>query len=349
MSSAELQPGIAAIGAANPVLFERMSRLRENPYFRLFSVDILASCEYIPQELFECYSETCEIYPVDEDEVPDKIKVTDAGESDFELDGWGRWDMPSEDYYDIAAFPEGYTGYDGREVWQYVHNKICFQGFGYDDDHWKSDFNKAVSGLHTMISAQVTRGIQERVDNGESFTDDEVWRDPTAEFQRRISPQGENPQALENLYFSFMLLLKAAAKAKDLLIRDCQSGKIDGEACSELQSILDDPILNDASVAAASSKLQGHALKDAESTATLWQARMRSRDMIRIMNCVQCNKCRLHGKISTMGLSTAFQILVGENGQGGDMSKLHRVELATLMATVHKFSTAIEFCKQKQQ
>ena len=68
-SNEELQPGIAAIDAANPVLYDKLSRLRDNPYFRLYSVDILASCEYMPQELFECYSETCEIYPVDEDEV----------------------------------------------------------------------------------------------------------------------------------------------------------------------------------------------------------------------------------------------------------------------------------------
>ena len=65
----ELQPGISAIDYANPALYNNLSRLRDDAYFRLFSVDILASCEYIPQELFECYSETCEIYPVDEDEV----------------------------------------------------------------------------------------------------------------------------------------------------------------------------------------------------------------------------------------------------------------------------------------
>ena len=65
----DLQPGIDAIDTANPALFEKLSELREDSYFRLYSVDILASCEYMPQELFECYSETCEIYPVDEDEV----------------------------------------------------------------------------------------------------------------------------------------------------------------------------------------------------------------------------------------------------------------------------------------
>jgi hypothetical protein len=68
-SNEELLPGIAAIDAANDNLFEKLDALRDKPYFRLYSVDILASCEYIPQELFECYSQSCEIYPVDEEEV----------------------------------------------------------------------------------------------------------------------------------------------------------------------------------------------------------------------------------------------------------------------------------------
>ena len=69
IANEELQPAIAAIDAANPVLFEKLTQLRGIPYFRLFSVDILGSCEYMPQELFECYSETCEIYPVGDEEV----------------------------------------------------------------------------------------------------------------------------------------------------------------------------------------------------------------------------------------------------------------------------------------
>jgi Endoplasmic Reticulum Oxidoreductin 1 (ERO1) len=280
-------------------------------------------------------------------QVPAPIKAVDASEHGFELDGWARWDMPTEDYYDIAVFPEGYTGYDGREVWQFIHNKICFEGYQYDDDHWKADFNKAVSGLHSMISAQVNRGIQERVENGEAFTDDEVWRDPNAEFQRRLSPQGETPLALENLYFAYMLLLKAASKAKSHLLYDVQSGKISADAGYALQSILDDPLLNDESVGVAFKKLHHHAVMDTDSKAALWEARMRARELGRIMNCVQCNKCRLHGKVSIMGLSTALQILVGEDGEGGDINSLHRVELATLMATLHKFSTAVDFCQKK--
>ena len=68
-TNAELVPGIDAIDNANEDIRAQLNTLRQKPYFRLYSVDILASCEYMPQELFECYSETCEIYPIDDDEV----------------------------------------------------------------------------------------------------------------------------------------------------------------------------------------------------------------------------------------------------------------------------------------
>jgi hypothetical protein len=68
-TNTELLPGIDAIMEQNEELWEMLDELRDKPYFRLYSIDMLASCEYMPQELFECYSETCEIYPVDEEEV----------------------------------------------------------------------------------------------------------------------------------------------------------------------------------------------------------------------------------------------------------------------------------------
>lgn len=68
-SNEDLKPGIAAINASNEQMIAQLNQLRNTQDFRLYSVDILASCEYMPQELFECYSETCEVYPVDEDEV----------------------------------------------------------------------------------------------------------------------------------------------------------------------------------------------------------------------------------------------------------------------------------------
>ncbi|VEU42622.1 unnamed protein product [Pseudo-nitzschia multistriata] len=253
--------------------------------------------------------------------------------------------MPSNDYYDLEEFPEGYTGYDGSEVWQFIHDKIGFTGYDYDDNHWKADFNKAVSGIHSLVSAQVTKGIQDKIDAGEEFTDDEVWRDPKVEFDRRLGRGGEQPMAMENLYFAYMLFLSAAAKAKDKLLADCDNGSIDSESSAILKGFLELPILCDPAVEVAAKKLHDHAM---DSQNTLWEARMRTRDLLRIMNCVQCNKCRLHGKVAMLGLSTALQIHLGRTGEGGDPNRIHRVELAALLCTIQKFSKAVEFCKESR-
>ena len=276
--------------------------------------------------------------------VPENVKRTDYAESEFELDGWGRWDMPSNDYYDIDEFPEGYTGYDGSMIWEFIHNRICFSDYGYDDNHWKADFNKAVSGLHSVVSVQVVRGIEEKFSSGEPFKDDEVWRDPSVEFQRRLSASGETPLALENLYFAYMLFLSAATKAKDRLLADCNSYEMDDKAGLALRAFLESPILKDPSIEIPATKLCDHAT---QSTSNLWEARTRTQELLRIMNCVQCNKCRLHGKLAMMGLSTALQIHLGRSGEGADVSRITRVELAALMSTLFKFSKAVEFSKHK--
>ena len=253
--------------------------------------------------------------------------------------------MPTEDYYDIQEFAEGYTGYDGSEVWNFIHNRICFSP---NEGGWKADFNKAVSGLHAMISAQIIRAMRERIEAGEEFTADEKWRDPVAEFNRRLSPQGETPLAIENMYFLSMLLLRAVALSKDRILDDQRAGCMDDLSNQAIEGLFEAPLLSDANaahVSVATQQLSDHATQD---QASLWQARMRTRELLRIMNCVQCNKCRLHGKIAVMGVSTALQILVGENGQGKDPRQVQRVEIATLLTALDKCSRGIDLCLQMQ-
>lgn len=294
---------------------------------------------------------------MDDEDVPSDIKNADFTEHEFTLDGWARWDMPSDDYYDTALFPEDYTGYDGSDVWKFIHDRIGFHSGPmatdeYDADDWKADFNKAVSGLHAMISAQVIRGMQDKImDNGGSSIDpnEYTWTDPNVEYQRRLGANGETPEAVENLYFTMMLVLSGVRAARERLLMDCNAGKVgDEQSCEVLRSILSHPLLDDPSIEAASHRLREHASKDSNN---LWEARMRTRDLMRIMNCVQCNKCRFHGKISTLGLSTALQLTIGNRGSGGDVdvAKIHRVELAALVTAMGKFSSGIDLCLNMQQ
>mmetsp|Transcript_23859 Transcript_23859/g.35469 ORF Transcript_23859/g.35469 Transcript_23859/m.35469 type:complete len:552 (+) Transcript_23859:258-1913(+) len=383
-ASSDIQPGIDIIQKHNPSLHSSLTNLRNIPYFRYYSCDMLASCEYMPQELFECYSQTCEIYPVDEfdpdtDEeiVPPTIRYLDVSEFEFDIDGWARWDMPSDDYYDIVEFGEEFTNYDGAEVWKFIHSKIAFE---MEDDEvleksWKKDFNTIVSGMHSMISAHIVEGIQEKIDENDGDTSffDEYdggckWTDPKEEYVRRLSVNGETPDAIQNMYCTFMLLLSAVQSSREYIMDasinfGCDENDIECDASvrAALEDVLSSPLLqnmNDdsniySSINVASSNLHDHAVRDEQSKHNLWEARMRSRELLRIMNCVQCNKCRLHGKIAAMGISTALQLLLGKSGMGienqKEFQKIHRVELAALVTTLAKFSNAIEFCMQMEK
>jgi hypothetical protein len=49
----------------------------------------------------------------------------DTKEHHFELDGWARFELPKEDYYVLEQFPEGFTAYDGSEIWNFTQTRIA--------------------------------------------------------------------------------------------------------------------------------------------------------------------------------------------------------------------------------
>ena len=309
------------------------------PALNLYSVDLLASCEYLPLELEECSSSTCEIYPLDldiEDEYP-TIYKQDAAEFGFRLDGWARMDMPTDDYYSITEYTESFTGYEGKEIWGMIHEKIQFQDKFQGDDAWRYDFNKIVSGLHTSINAHILQDMDSKRSAGDPTVAD---LDLDAEFTRRLGVDSELPY-ISNLYFTYMILLTALKQATPRLLADCENGLI---LAPGLPKILKHEILDLENNKVSADILVRHAQSDVRA---LWKARMRIRELMRAMNCVQCSKCRLHGKIATLGISTAMQILLGNEACGGDPMALKRVELASLIATISKFANAVEYVERK--
>lgn len=122
-----LLEGAKAVRAHNAQALPLLQDLRARTFFRLYSVDLLASCSYMPSEEVPCELGACEVDPAEE--VPEELEERDLAEADFELDSWARWDQPSDftEYFDLEASREAYTGYDGSDVWQFIHSKICFQ------------------------------------------------------------------------------------------------------------------------------------------------------------------------------------------------------------------------------
>ena len=137
----------------------------------------------------------------------------------------------------------------------------------------------------------------------------DAMRTVTAEGEcvARLSNEAGLPFAVENLYFGYMLMLCAVKEAAERLRATDYGVDVNGNADgghgsgadSDVRALLDEvlasPLVLDEGVQVAQQNLQRHAVE--AGGALLWQARIRSRDLMRIMDCVQCNVCRLHGKV----------------------------------------------------
>ena len=90
-------------------------------------------------------------------------------------------------------------------------------------------------------------------------------------------------------------------------------GEADEGLLETMKKLTASPLVHDAAVLTAGANLREHVNTPA---AASWKLRMRTRDLLNVMNCVQCNLCRLHGKISALGLAASLQVLLGIQGRG---------------------------------
>ena len=305
-----------------PLLKEITSR----DFFNYYAVNLMTPCMYFPTELEGCELDRCEIKAVRDRDVPPVLLQSDMRESyDFMIDAWCRKDMPSDftEYFDLRTCQARDTGYDGSDVWRFIHQKICFtKRLEEPSNSWKRDYNRAVGGMHAAINAEILNDIGPT----------EAGR---AEFHRRLLDQ---PGAITNLYFAYMLTLCALGECRARLDSSDYLG--DDEFVRPLmQQLTSSELLSNEAVRRASRNLRAHA---AGASDEVWRMRMRHRDLKQIMGCVECNLCRVHGTVMCLGLGTTLQVLLGSDGRGGDPLALDRVQMAALVTTAAKFGAACE-------
>ena len=201
---------------------------------------------------------------------------------------------------------------------------------------WKGDFNRLVSGLHSAVSASIVRDMEAQGD----------MENAMKEYRRRLKSE---PASIDNLHFTYMLTLCAVAAARERLDGCSYLGE-GPELIETMKALTASPLLTDPAVQQAAVSLREHVEGP---NAASWKLRLRTRDLLRVMNCVQCNLCRLHGKVSALGLAASLQLILGLQGRGEDgcnrppdPTSLHRVEVAALVTFCAKLSAACELVQR---
>lgn len=200
----------------------------------------------------------------------------------------------------------------------------------------KRVFYRVISGLHASISIHICNEYLDPA-TGE-------WVPNLECFITRIS---QHPERLQNVYFNYVLLLRALAKAGEFIdnfgllpgdeIRDAATQKqLTGllRAAQQSQPSFDEHRLF---------QVVNNSEKDAQTLALKEDFRQHFMNISRIMDCVGCDKCRLWGKVQVTGIGTALKLLFSFDENKPDTKVvIRRSELVALINTAHRFSESLE-------
>ena len=218
---------------------------------------------------------------------------------------------------------------------------------------YSKDSDRYSPGLHASISIHICAEYLDQ-ETGE-------WRPNLACFITRIA---EHPERLQNVYFNYVMMLRALTKAApylrdfdyttgdkavDAQTRSLVDGLLDqAESC---QATFDETSMfsgPEAKVSPALSQIQSPCLSFKQILKDEFKTHFRN--VSRIMDCVGCDKCRLWGKTQVTGVATGLKLLFSFDEAASSSVKsdfsLRRSEIVAFMWTIHRFSESLAAVEQ---
>ncbi|KAL6715971.1 endoplasmic oxidoreductin-1 [Lecanora helva] len=269
------------------------------------------------------------------------------------------------DYVSLVDNPERFTGYAGSIVWDSIYRENCFSKAS------RVDKSRANSGSSNLFQAanDLRTVIQRNTPSSELELDDEclekrvfhriisgmhasisthicfdylnqttgTWGPNLQCYQDRLV---SHPERISNLYFDYAILLRAVTKLRTHLknYTFC-SGDISQDMATKSK------ILHLADTAASYPPIfdENTMFQDPDVSSGLKEDfRNRFRNVSRLMDCVGCDKCRLWGKLQTVGYGTALKVLFEyDELKNGENPPLRRTELVALVNTLDRVSNSL--------
>ena len=269
------------------------------------------------------------------------------------------------EYVSLVDNPERFTGYAGEGahmVWDAIYRENCFStpgaakkgstksgifkaandlrsvlqanapstAFTFDEECLeKRVFYRVISGMHASISTHICYDYLNQ-STGTWGPNLECYKDRLAAHPDRIS----------NLYFNYALVLRAVAKLRTYLknYTFCSGDpRQDFDTKTKVLQLANQaasgPAIFDESLMFQDPAVAGDLKED---------FRNRFRNVSRLMDCVGCDKCRLWGKLQTVGYGTALKVLFEyDETKNGENPPLKRTELVALVNTLDRISHSL--------
>lgn len=235
--------------------------------------------------------------------------------------------------------PERNTGYNGTHIWHAIYEENCLALDGSASEpmcYEERVLYRLLSGLHTSTTLSIAKNYYPP----SKRKGREHW-EPNAQYF--IDKFAERPEHLRNLHFSYVVLLRALKKASPFLYNfEIKTGDIldDEMAAILLKRLLDSTILR--SCHDVFTAFDENLMFKEQSTAMSLQESFKGvfHNVSSILDCVQCQQCKLHGKMAMLGYGTALKILFLPENRIDERS-LSRNEIVAFLNTIAKMSESV--------
>ena len=246
------------------------------------------------------------------------------------------------DYVDLVENPEQFTGYSGKaahQVWNTIYDELCFHPEKDDKTLYlntqtaknmcleKRTFFKLVSGLHSSIAVHLCSRYL--LEEGE----EPLWGRNYKEFKQRFSPEStdnEGPERIKNIYFLYLVELKALSKISRRLP--------ELEVSDESRLLLHEFTRKISSYPhhfEESSLFKNEELNNPDLLQIFKENFMKISEL---MDCLGCERCKVWGKLQVTGVGTALKILLSEDS---DNVSLTKHEIVALVNAFGRHSTSV--------
>ncbi|SCM22301.1 endoplasmic reticulum oxidoreductin, putative [Plasmodium berghei] len=343
------------------VAYEILKELTQKNYFRIFKVNLHVPCKL--QKISEkCNEKTkCSVCECTEDEIPYNFRTNEV---EIIHDQYAQEDLkktfiasklykdilgtyvPSDEgflsYVDLIYNSPSYTAYEGKSIWNRIYLENCFQN-GENACKEMNNFYKIISGMQSSIAALASEYYYLKNDFvfGDMHTDNTIKNHyiKKIDYDYNLSFFKEKialyPDRIENLYFTFAILLRALCRLKPLFSQcKCNSGikENDKDAFKLLNEFLGK---------------QYHSCSSEEFLEPIFPTHGKEilskfMNITSILDCVPCIKCKLHGKLKT----TALQIALVEGVGDEHIGSLERNEATALINAIYHFADSILIIKK---
>eukprot|EP00923_Selenidium_pygospionis_P003507 GHVN01005532.1.p1 GENE.GHVN01005532.1~~GHVN01005532.1.p1 ORF type:complete len:537 (+),score=49.07 GHVN01005532.1:947-2557(+) len=265
---------------------------------------------------------------------------------------------PSAIWVDMMLNRPGYTAYKGAAVWNQIYNENCMGMLGSDKVHESlivSEFDhdyqptcreehlfyRLLSGMHSNIAALSSEYFSvdpfelRSVEVGDEGGLLALKKLPNVDFfeEKLAGHTGR----LENLYFTFAILMRTLCKLAPVMEEvTCHTGDAKKDLSSRTDLFF---LLNQTYSSCDDRSSCDESLFGPKHSQVLRQFH----NISRVLDCVECQKCRLHGKLKM----TALQLALRASGTQ-TVQSLERNEVTALINALFYFADSIRILRRME-